>query len=146
MVYFWVFCPVLLMCVSVFYHHHTTSLVAQMVKPSAYNAGDPGSVPGSGRSAGEGNGNPLQYSCLENPMDRGTSSLQSMGSQRVGHDWVTSLSICWLWVGSIVWNSGNMIPPALFFLLKIMLDIRVFCILVEIKFFFVLWNMSLLIW
>ena len=33
--------------------------------------GDPGSIPGSGRSSGEGNGNPLQYSCLENPMDRG---------------------------------------------------------------------------
>ena len=40
-------------------------------KVSAYNAGDSGSIPGSGRSAGEGNGNPLQYSCLENPMDRG---------------------------------------------------------------------------
>ena len=40
-------------------------------KESAYNAGDPGSIPGSGRSSGEGNGNPLQYSCLENPMDRG---------------------------------------------------------------------------
>ena len=38
-------------------------------KGSAYNAGDPGSIPGSGRSHGEGNGNPLQYSCLENPMD-----------------------------------------------------------------------------
>ena len=37
-------------------------------KASAYNAGDPGSVPGLGRSPGEGNGNPLQYSCLENPM------------------------------------------------------------------------------
>jgi len=36
------------------------------------NAGDVGSVSGSGRSPGEGNGNPLQYSCLENPMDRGT--------------------------------------------------------------------------
>ena len=36
-----------------------------------YNAGDPGSIPGSGRSPGEGNGNPLQYYCLENPMDRG---------------------------------------------------------------------------
>ena len=36
---------------------------------SACNAGDPGSIPGSGRSPGEGNGNPLQYSCLENPMD-----------------------------------------------------------------------------
>ena len=41
------------------------------VKASASNAGDPGSVPGSGRFPGEGNGNPLQYSCLENLMDRG---------------------------------------------------------------------------
>ena len=40
-------------------------------KASAYNAGDPGSIPGLGRSPGERNGNPLQYSCLENPMDRG---------------------------------------------------------------------------
>ena len=40
-------------------------------KVSAYNARDPGSIPGLGRSSGEGNGNPLQYSCLENPMDRG---------------------------------------------------------------------------
>ena len=41
------------------------------VKVSAWNAGDQGSIPGSGRSPGEGNGNPLQYSCLENPMDGG---------------------------------------------------------------------------
>ena len=40
-------------------------------KESACSAGDPGLVPGLGRSLGEGNGNPLQYSCLENPMDRG---------------------------------------------------------------------------
>ena len=40
-------------------------------KESACNAGDPASIPGWGRSPGEGNGNPLQYSCLENPMDRG---------------------------------------------------------------------------
>ena len=40
-------------------------------KASACNAGDPGSIPGSGRHPGEGNGNPLQYSCLGNPMDRG---------------------------------------------------------------------------
>ena len=39
-------------------------------KESACNAGDPGLIPGSGRSPGEGNGNPLQYSCLENSMDR----------------------------------------------------------------------------
>ena len=39
------------------------------VKASAWNAGDPGSIPGLGRSPGERNGNPLQYSCLENPID-----------------------------------------------------------------------------
>ena len=42
-----------------------------VVKNLPANAGDVGSIPGSGRSPGEGNGNPLQYSCLENPMDRG---------------------------------------------------------------------------
>ena len=42
-----------------------------MVKNPPANAGHAGSIPGSGRSPGEGNGNPLQYSCLENPMDRG---------------------------------------------------------------------------
>ena len=60
-------------------------------KASACNAGDPGSIPGSGRFPGEGNGNPLQYSCLENPMDRRACRLQSKGSQRVGHDCMTSL-------------------------------------------------------
>ena len=47
------------------------SLVAQALKASAYNVGDPGLIPGSGRSSGEGNGNLLQYSRLENPMDGG---------------------------------------------------------------------------
>ena len=55
-------------------------------KASVYNAGDLGSVPGSGRSPGEGNGNPLQYYCLENPWTEEPGRLQSMGSQRVGHD------------------------------------------------------------
>ena len=58
---------------------------------SACNAGDPGSIPGLRRSPGEGNGNPLQYSCLENPTDKEPGGLQSTGSQRVGHDWATSL-------------------------------------------------------
>ena len=57
-------------------------------KVSVYNAGDQGSSPGLGRSLGEGNGSPLQYYCLENPMDR---RLQFVGSQRVGHDWATTL-------------------------------------------------------
>ena len=47
------------------------SQVAQMVKESACNLGDPGSIPWSGRSPGEGNGNLVQYSYLENPIDRG---------------------------------------------------------------------------
>ena len=53
-------------------------------RESASDVEDLGSIPGSERSPGEGNGNPLQYSCLENPMDRG-AWLQSMGSQRVRH-------------------------------------------------------------
>ena len=44
--------------------------MAQMVK-CLINVGDPGSVPGLGRASGEGKGNPLQYSCLDNPMDGG---------------------------------------------------------------------------
>ena len=51
-------------------------------KASVYNAGDLGSIPGSGRFPEEGNGNPLHYSYLENPMDRGAGGLQSMGSQK----------------------------------------------------------------
>ena len=55
-------------------------------KASVYNAGDPGSIPGLGRSSGKGNGNPLQYYCLENLWTEELDRLQSMGSQRVGHD------------------------------------------------------------
>ena len=48
-----------------------TSLVAHMVKVSAYSVGDLGLIPGLGRSPRGGHGNPLQYSCMENPMDSG---------------------------------------------------------------------------
>ena len=48
---------------------------------SAWDAGDTGSIPGLGRSPGEGNGNPLQYSCLDNPMNRGA---WGYGKQTVG--------------------------------------------------------------
>ena len=61
-------------------------------KASAYNAGDPGSIPGSGRSPGEGNGNPLQDARWKIPWMEEPGRLQSMGSQRVRHDWGTSLS------------------------------------------------------
>ena len=53
------------------YYLEGTSQVALVVKNLPANAGDLGSIPGLGRAPGEGNGNPLQYSCLENPMDRG---------------------------------------------------------------------------
>ena len=56
-------------------------------KESACDAGDLGSTPGLGRSPGEGNGYPVPYFYLENPMDRGTwKDIQSMGLQRVGRD------------------------------------------------------------
>ena len=63
-------------------------------KASACSAGDPGLIPGSGRSPGEGNGSPLQCSCLRNPMGRGAWGLRSTGSQRVGQT-VISLSLSW---------------------------------------------------
>ena len=57
---------------------------------SAYNTGDAGSIPGSGRSPGGGNSNPLQYSCLEIPWTEEAGGLQSMGvTKRVRHDWWT---------------------------------------------------------
>ena len=56
---------------------------------SAGDAGDPSSIPGSGRSSGEENGHPLQYSCLENPVDRGAWQATVHGVTRVGYDLVT---------------------------------------------------------
>ena len=60
-----------------------------VVKGPPANAGDSGDlglIPGSGRSPGEGNGSPLQYPCLRNPMDKGAWWAADMVSQRVGHD------------------------------------------------------------
>ena len=48
-------------------------------KESSYNAGDMGSIPGSGRAPGEGNGNPFQYFCLRNPIDRGAWRVTILG-------------------------------------------------------------------
>ena len=72
-----------------------------------------GSIPGLGRSSGEGNGNLLQYSCLENSMDKGAWwTIQSRGSQRIRHNWMTNTS-CWISVqlshsvvkpDSLTWN------------------------------------------
>ena len=58
-------------------------------KESTCNAEDLGSIPGLGRSPGEENGNPLQYSCLENPMDRGARQATVHGVTRVRHDLAT---------------------------------------------------------
>ena len=58
-------------------------------KDSACSAGDLGPIPGSERSPGEGNGYPLQCSCLENPMDRGAWQATVHGVARVGHNLVT---------------------------------------------------------
>ena len=66
------------------------SQVVLVVKNLPANAGDvreAGSIPGSGRSPGGGNSNPFQYSCLENPMDRGAWWATVHGSQRVRHNW-----------------------------------------------------------
>ena len=60
--------PIIFKMISIDYE---PSIGGSEVKASAWNVGDLGSIPGSGRSPGEGNGNPLQYSCLENPMDGG---------------------------------------------------------------------------
>ena len=58
-------------------------------KESACSAGDLGSIPGSGRSLGEGNGNPLQYSCLDNPIDTGAWWATVYGVARVGYNLAT---------------------------------------------------------
>ena len=66
------------------------ALVVKNPSGKAGNAKDVGLIPGSGRSLGGGIGNPLQYSCLENPMDRGGwQAIQSMGSQKVRQDLAT---------------------------------------------------------
>ena len=68
------------------------SLVAQMVE-SACSAGDPGLIPWVGKIPGGGDGNPLHYSCLGIQWTEEPDRLQSMGSQRIRHDGVTSLSL-----------------------------------------------------
>ena len=63
------------------------ALVVRNLPANAGDIRDSGSIPGSGRSPGEGNGNPLQYSCLGNPRTEEPGGLQSTGLQRVGRDW-----------------------------------------------------------
>ena len=62
------------------------ALVVKNLPANAADVRDVGSIPGSGRSPEGEHGNPLKFSCLGNPMDRGAGRLQSTGWQRVGHD------------------------------------------------------------
>ena len=72
-------------------------LAAKQQTTRCFNVEDPGSIPGLGRSPGEGNGNPFQYSCLENPMDRGEpGGLQSMRSQTPRHNLVTKQQLLFI--------------------------------------------------
>ena len=76
-------------------------------KESTCNAGDLSLIPRSWIFPGEGNGNPLHYSCLWNSMDRGAWGLQSMGLQRVRHDWATEHTLLfWGCIGSwlLLWG------------------------------------------
>ena len=66
-------------------------------KESPGSAGDPDLIPRLGRSSGEGNGNPLEYPCLEIPWTEEPGRLQSMGLQRVRHNWVTNTGTFTIW-------------------------------------------------
>ena len=68
-------------------------LVYKVFGTSAHNAENLGSIPGSGRSSGGGTGNPLQYSCLENSMNRGALVGYSQWDRRVGQDWMTNTHV-----------------------------------------------------
>ena len=74
---------------------HWASQVATVVKNPPANAGHTGSIPGSGRSPGAGHGNPFQYSCLENPMDRGAwqATVQGVAYSRIWLKWL-SMQAC----------------------------------------------------
>ena len=68
-------------------------------KESACNVGDPGSISGLGRSHGEGNGNPIQYSCLENPMDKGACQATVHGITELNTTELLSLSLYAVYTG-----------------------------------------------
>ena len=82
-------------------------------KSSTCNSGDPGLSPGLGRSPGEGNHTPLQYSCLENPGDRGAWRATVHGVARVGHDLATQtnqLTILWWFLPYVIKNWPQVSP------------------------------------
>ena len=90
-------------------------------KESAYNAGDAenmGSIPVLERSPEGGNGSPIQYSCLEKPMDRGTIRIQSMGSQRVIHNWASTPAYTYIHAHT-QWNTAQQRRMKLCFLQQV---------------------------
>ena len=97
------------------------------ISASAYNVGDLGLIPGSGRCPGEGNGNPLQYSCLESPMDGGASwaTVHMVAKSRTQLSDFTSSSL-----------RISQVPPAM----VLMVSILAFCILKPYPFPFTLIN------
>ena len=82
----------------------TTGFISNHIFPLLL--GDPGSIPELERSPGKGNGNPLQYSCLENPWTEEPGGLQSMGSQRGWHDCMTFHTISFL--PNFNWEFGGL--------------------------------------
>ena len=78
-------------------HIHVGFLGASVEKNLPASAGDADSIPGSGRSPGGGNGSPVQYSCLENPMDRGAWGATVLWSQRVRHILATEYTHAHAW-------------------------------------------------
>ena len=92
-------------------------------KASAYNVGDLGLIPGLGRSPGEGNGNPLQYSCLENPMDRGDWKATIHG---VAKSWT------WLkWLSTFTHHTHRKVPNSII-LRELVKDREVWCAVVHL--------------
>ena len=87
-------------------------------KASACNAGDPSSIPGLGRSPGEGNGNPLQYSCLENPMDRGAWQATVHG---VAESWTRLSNFTWTFKYSLFYEKNRQVVHAIQRIKKIVL-------------------------
>ena len=88
-------------------------LVQKNMPANAGDVRDVGLIPGSGRFPGEGNGTPLQYSCLENPMDRGAWWATVLGSQRVRHNWRDSAHACNLSLEIFRWMKHSILESAL---------------------------------
>ena len=87
-------------CVCVYIYIHIYTYISSVSKESACSAGDPGSIPGSGRSPGEGNGNSPQYSCLENPMDRGAlqATVHRDYKESGTTEWLTLIHLLYLFI------------------------------------------------